>query len=110
MRSVLLIDDDAVNAERFARHLRVCRYSVTLCSEPNEVIRMLSHTDASWKVIFWNVSRSHWDCLEMLRTINDFYQQNPLRRKPRILCFSSVYRGTQLRSDFKRLGAYLFYE
>jgi CheY-like chemotaxis protein len=110
MRSVLLIDDDAVHAECFARHLGVCRYNVTQCSEPEEAIRMLSRADSSWKAIMWNVSRSYLDCLEMLRTINDFYQQNPLRRRPRILCFSSVYRGSQFMLDIRRLGARLFYE
>lgn len=108
--SIFLIDDDPVHAERFSQHLRVCRYSVTLCSEPAEAIQMLSRPDSSWRVIIWNVSRSSWDCLTMLRAINDIYQQNPLRRKPRILCFSSVDRGTQFRLDIKRLGAWLIYE
>lgn len=108
--SILLIDDDQAHAAALIPHLGVHRYHVTLCPEPREALAQLSRFSLSWHAIIWNVTRSQWNCLETLRAINDFFQGSPHSSRPRILCFSAVYRGPQFRLEVERLGARLVYE
>jgi CheY-like chemotaxis protein len=107
--SILVIDDDPIHRAALVRHLALHRYSITACSEPKETLVVLSRSDANFHVVVWNVTRVQWDCLDVLRTINELYRQSP-RPRPRILCISVVYRGPQFRLDIERLGARLIYE
>ena len=108
--TVLLIDEDVLHAERLLGRLHFRQHRVTVCSQPEEGIRLLSQSNHPCGVVILNVSHSHWHCLKTLRMIRRICSQAGRHPCPGILCTSVAYRGPQFRLHVERLGARLVYE
>jgi CheY-like chemotaxis protein len=108
MARILIIDSNEGNAKALALALERHRYSVTVCTEGRDVIDVLKRDRAGFDAIVLDLTANRpedWATFDHIRKIAWV-----IPHTPRIVCFSTVNRGPQMKLKVERKGGRFTYE
>jgi ActR/RegA family two-component response regulator len=105
MTRVLLIDDDAVHAERIGILLVQRGLAVTPAADVGEAIKKLRAGARVWEVVILVIGDLSRPWLTILRTLQDAARQAAFTEGPLFLCVSKRKLGTDFQLRIERMGA-----
>jgi ActR/RegA family two-component response regulator len=105
MPKVLLIDRDAVHAERVSRMLQYHALDVGTCADPQLAILLLRRTSCEYDVVIINVSDQTVPWVSMLAKLQEACFLSNGYPSPMFLCTSTVSRSPEFQLQIERRGA-----
>jgi PleD family two-component response regulator len=109
-RTVLLIDHDAVHAQRLIASLTTRRIGVDLCANIEQAAKKLRRIGGDYELVIVNISDASQPWLRLLRFLRESSIESGVEIGPRFLCVSTTEYNDIFEFQIGQMEGCLVYE